>query len=1403
MAVPHLIARDIRDIDFHGLRLQGIRRVVFDKDNTLTAPYRDELHAPFQVCRLQSGQAITSSQEAWNRCREVFKPDNIVIVSNSAGTPDDVESRQAARIEAGLGEEAQSLLKPAGVDELKKFLGIPLDYRDVLVVGDRLLTDVVYGNQGGLLTALVDPVTEEGDNWMAVRIRRAEKTLLQALTRAGIKAPPHPAWAVKEAGIAEAIRADATDATEATNGHHVNGKTGTGFDDERGLLIGGLVTARPSAPAASTSSQPQTNSGHVKISSAASTLPPIPPQPTPSTTRRTDGGIVASLAGRVGVPGAAMTVETASAQPLATTSTGTAAATASNGNPADHGPSFWSGFHKKALRERQNQLRLFFPNLFSSLEHISHTDGQLSNGHHHHQVSSPPSTSPTRIGDAALMSTDNLPSLAVKRPYTGSTASLANLDIGAAADERFPITGLDELIANNMIENCVGTMGVPVGLALNFVVNNSPVVIPMAVEEPSVVAAVSGAAKTFAAHGGFVATASERNVIFAQVVLNDVANVAEAVGILEAHKLDLISLANSFVPNMVTRGGGVVNMTVRTPARNTQPASLRKNEVRPTSKHPSQPHLVVHFHLDVCDAMGANAASTVAEGVAPSLAALVPGGARVGLRIVSNLCLERLATARFRIPVKALGYKGLDGRIVAERIIEAVEWARDDPFRAATHNKGIMNGVDAVALATGQDWRAIEASAHAWAALEEDGQTARRYGPLTSYWIERDGEGGDAPLIFCGELELPISVGTKGGVLKTNPVYNYTLGMMGFPDSKQLAMGMVCVGLAQNFAALRALSTEGIQRGHMSLHAKNIAIAAGAPAHAINECVAYMVDMGKVNLCSAKEYLDAHELHTSLASLNAAPSPPAQLAPSTLYFEERIVEGSTSERVTLNIAFQTLGPKPVHILLTPLAPATTLTTQLFGEKGHSWITTTFDLLERMELSTGPDRPGRRNQDLAKKLKLLSTLLNIVVRRLMASHPAETRRFVELVRGSVGRDGVASRLGSKGKPLRPSPLSAPQSGASTPASVLASVSASASASPSSAPSSATPTLLQVGRPLILALWQVFELRVLQWVGHAPLASALLDAQQEVIHALIETPYPSSPRLTPTTARANTVPDSTTPSATSSDSEEGSDEADGLVLCGSSSVSIKKSQEGLAPPRDIGRVCSIMASHARRFQVRNFLLCDASTFDVNVLASPLHGAIGDGQRNGQRYHTRRRIDLLATVGADLEWEQTCAHDLSPGRLGRDLAGALVRGVSMSGALGEPGVVNGFLIWLGVKLAGDSEVGPRGGIEHIARRLVDGASGRLKDVVVAVSGGREAEGISAGEAESLLRESKMDLHAAFAAEIKEFLITMSRTAHVAALLESDPIGDVFGKDIFVKVTALYREYYGVARLYPSSLK
>jgi degradative hydroxymethylglutaryl-CoA reductase len=322
---------------------------------------------------------------------------------------------------------------------------------------------------------------------------------------------------------------------------------------------------------------------------------------------------------------------------------------------------------------------------------------------------------------------------------------------------------LEEGQADNMIENCIGIGSMPLGLAPNFKVNGKSVVIPMVIEEPSVIAAVSGAGKLISQFGGFSCQAPERNIMYAQIQLLDIPdeNIDVSIELLKSKRTELIIQGNECCQSMHNRGGGVVDVKFR---------KLKRSNCQKFTYW-----LIVHFLIDTCDAMGANCCSSVAEGMAPILSSLTKG--RVGLRIVSNLSEERVSKAQFKLPLDKLGYKGYSGRQVAERIVEAYEWACDDHFRAVTHNKGIMNGIDAVSIATGQDWRAIEAAAHGWASL--DG-----YKPMTKYQIETL----DDKEYLIGCISLPIMVGTKGGVLKTNPLYQYSLGLMGSPDAKTLGM---------------------------------------------------------------------------------------------------------------------------------------------------------------------------------------------------------------------------------------------------------------------------------------------------------------------------------------------------------------------------------------------------------------------------------------------------------------------------------------------------------------------------------------------------------------------------------------------------------------------------------------
>jgi hydroxymethylglutaryl-CoA reductase len=355
--------------------------------------------------------------------------------------------------------------------------------------------------------------------------------------------------------------------------------------------------------------------------------------------------------------------------------------------------------------------------------------------------------------------------------------------------------------ADRMIENVVGLYALPLGIATNFQVNGRDVLVPMAIEEPSVVAGASLAAKLARAGGGFQAHATEP-VMIGQMQVLDLADPWAARFALLHHKQRLLEAANQVDPVIVGLGGGA-----------------RDVEVRVLEESPVGPMLVVHLLYDCRDAMGANAVNTAVERLAPLVEEI--SGGRVVLRILSNLADHRLARAHCAIPVEALAFDDFEGPGVARGIVEAWAFAASDPYRAATHNKGIMNGVDAVLIATGNDWRAVEAGAHAYAAR------SGRYTSLST-WNFDEGAGR-----LTGTLELPLAVGTVGGATRAHPVARVALKILGVGSARELAEVIAAVGLAQNLAAIRALATEGIQRGHMSLHARQVAMAAGATGEAV------------------------------------------------------------------------------------------------------------------------------------------------------------------------------------------------------------------------------------------------------------------------------------------------------------------------------------------------------------------------------------------------------------------------------------------------------------------------------------------------------------------------------------------------------------------------------------------
>jgi hydroxymethylglutaryl-CoA reductase len=396
-------------------------------------------------------------------------------------------------------------------------------------------------------------------------------------------------------------------------------------------------------------------------------------------------------------------------------------------------------------------------------------------------------------------------------------------------DETHAISGgapLTSDLANTMIENAIGVFGLPLGLGLNLQVNGRDYVVPMAVEEPSVIAAVSFAAKIARESGGFTAEADDP-IMIGQVQVTNFGDPTEASKKLVAQKEQLLALANSFHPNMQTRGGGAKDVEVR---------------ILPAPEGPrGEPLLIVHLLVDTQEAMGANLINTMAEGIAP-LVEQITGG-KVYLRILSNLCDRRLARSSCRIPVTALADFDMSGESIAEGIVQASRFAVADPYRATTHNKGIMNGVDSVAIATGQDWRAIEAGAHAFAA--RDGQ----YRPLSTWVLE------EAHLV--GRIELPLAIGTVGGPIRIHPQVQAAMKVLRTTSARELAMVMASVGLAQNFAAVRALGSVGIQKGHMAMHARCVAVTAGARGPWIEQVANGLVTAGQVKVEKAKEILAA------------------------------------------------------------------------------------------------------------------------------------------------------------------------------------------------------------------------------------------------------------------------------------------------------------------------------------------------------------------------------------------------------------------------------------------------------------------------------------------------------------------------------------------------------------------
>lgn len=406
--------------------------------------------------------------------------------------------------------------------------------------------------------------------------------------------------------------------------------------------------------------------------------------------------------------------------------------------------------------------------------------------------------------------------LAERAALVGQWAGLDTLDQATLLG----MAGLNATQADQMIENVIGIYALPLGVATNFLINGRDYLIPMVVEEPSIVAGVSLAARLIRAGGGFV-TSSDDPVMIGQIQVLDVPDVYIAAGQVMAIKDRLLEEANCCDLTITNLGGGA-----------------RGLEVRPLLDTPAGPMLIVHLLLDVRDAMGANTINTACEKLAPMIEEAT--GGRVNLRILSNLADHRLATAECIIPADQLATEDLSGADVVRGIVEAYAFAAADPYRAATHNKGVMNGMDAVCIATGNDWRALEAGAHAYAAR------SGHYTSMTQWWADDEGN-------LRGKLTLPVAVGTVGGATRVHPTAKVAMKILGVQSARELAEVLVSVGLAQNLAAIRALATTGIQAGHMRLHARQMAVAAGASGDLVQRVVDAMIAEGAIRLDRARE----------------------------------------------------------------------------------------------------------------------------------------------------------------------------------------------------------------------------------------------------------------------------------------------------------------------------------------------------------------------------------------------------------------------------------------------------------------------------------------------------------------------------------------------------------------------
>lgn len=380
-------------------------------------------------------------------------------------------------------------------------------------------------------------------------------------------------------------------------------------------------------------------------------------------------------------------------------------------------------------------------------------------------------------------------------------------------------------VANNMIENQLATYELPYGVALNFLINEKDYVVPMAIEEPSVIAAASSAAKIVKQAGGFTTTITER-IMIGQVALKNPPHVMETLQLLAEKEAEILRKANEAHPSIVKRGGGAVKLEVH---------HIQADELEQTPEF-----IVLHLHVQTLEAMGANIINTMMEGIIPYVEELAQGKALMG--ILSNYATECLATATCRIPIDQLQKGALSGEEVRDRIIDAYQFAYVDPYRAVTHNKGIMNGIDGIIIASGNDWRAVSAGIHAYAS---------RSGQYRSLSKWSKAENGD----LLGSLTLPLPVGAVGGSISFHPAAKMTKAILHYENAAELESIIVSVGLAQNLAAVKALVTEGIQKGHMSLQSRSLAISAGAAGDEIDWLSHQLKKADNMNLATATALL--------------------------------------------------------------------------------------------------------------------------------------------------------------------------------------------------------------------------------------------------------------------------------------------------------------------------------------------------------------------------------------------------------------------------------------------------------------------------------------------------------------------------------------------------------------------